>query len=80
MDADDEIWLSSEEVARRLKIPQKTLAVWASGHRGPRFAHIGRFRRYNLDDLLAWEEEQLEHGGGSNICSRNPPPHGRKGR
>ncbi len=69
MAAGDDIWLSTEEVARRLKIPVKTLAVWAAGRRGPRFAKIGRFRRYRLDDLLAWEAEQLDKGGGSDIAS-----------
>ncbi len=80
MDTDNDTWLSTEEVARRLKVPEKTLAVWASGHRGPRFARIGRFRRYKLDDLLAWEDEQLAHGGGSNVCSHNPPFDRRKGQ
>ncbi|WP_405163253.1 helix-turn-helix domain-containing protein [Nocardia sp. NBC_01499] len=63
-------WLSTEEVAQRLRVPAKTLAVWASGRRGPRFARIGRFRRYRLDDLLAWEEEQLRNGGGSTITAK----------
>ncbi|MFI6173751.1 helix-turn-helix domain-containing protein [Nocardia sp. NPDC051052] len=49
-------WLSTEEVAQRRGVPAKTLAVWASGRRGPRFARIGRFRRYRLDDLLAWRK------------------------
>jgi len=80
MDTGNDIWLSTEDVARRLKVPAKTLAVWASAHRGPRFARIGRFRRYKLDDLLAWEEEQLTNGGGSNVCSRNPLSDHRKGQ
>ncbi|MVU77095.1 helix-turn-helix domain-containing protein [Nocardia sp. ET3-3] len=49
-------WMSTEEVAERLKIPPKTLANWASLGKGPRFAKIGRFRRYKLSDLLAWEQ------------------------
>ncbi|NNH73002.1 helix-turn-helix domain-containing protein [Nocardia uniformis] len=79
MDTGNDTWLSTEEVARRLKIPEKTLAVWASGHRGPRFARIGRFRRYKLDDLLAWEAERLAHGGGSQICFHNPQSDERTG-
>jgi len=69
VDTGNHIWLSTEEVAQRLKVPEKTLAVWASGHRGPRFARIGRFRRYKLDDLLAWEAEQIRNGGGSDVTS-----------
>lgn len=60
----DEIWLSTNEVARRLQIPVKTLAAWAAGGRGPRFARMGRYRRYRLSDLLAWEQAQVERGGG----------------
>ncbi|MGW5318399.1 helix-turn-helix domain-containing protein [Nocardia thailandica] len=55
-------WLSTEEVSRRLKIPEKTLANWASLGKGPRFARMGRYRRYRFSDLLAWEEERLELG------------------
>ncbi len=68
-----ETWLSTEEVAARLKIPKKTLAVWASAKRGPRYAKIGRFRRYRLCDLIAWEQEQLIHGGGWNPLGNTHP-------
>ncbi|MGK8558794.1 helix-turn-helix domain-containing protein [Nocardia gipuzkoensis] len=61
----DETWLSTEEVARRLKIPAKTLSAWAAAGRGPRFARMGRYRRYRVSDLLAWEQAQLANGGGS---------------
>ncbi|WP_433622072.1 helix-turn-helix domain-containing protein [Nocardia sp. CA-120079] len=54
------VWLSTDDVAERLKIPKKTLATWASAGRGPRFARMGRYRRYRLSDLLAWEQEQLD--------------------
>ncbi|WP_297624123.1 helix-turn-helix domain-containing protein [Nocardia sp.] len=54
------IWLSTNEVAQRLRVPPKTLAVWASARRGPRFARIGRYRRYRLCDVIAWEQQQLD--------------------
>ncbi|MET8796034.1 helix-turn-helix domain-containing protein [Nocardia sp. NPDC004568] len=60
----DETWLSTRDVAQRLKIPVKTLSSWAAAGRGPRFARIGRYRRYRLADLLAWEQERLAEGGG----------------
>ncbi len=56
MDDPCEHWMSTDEVAQHLKIPPKTLANWASLGRGPRFARIGRFRRYKLSDLIAWEQ------------------------
>ncbi|WP_280422420.1 helix-turn-helix domain-containing protein [Nocardia carnea] len=57
-------WLTTDDVADRLKIPPKTLANWASLGKGPRFARIGRYRRYRLEDLIAWEEMMLAQGGG----------------
>lgn len=56
----EDAWLSTDEVAARLKIPAKTLAVWASTNRGPKYARIGRYRRYRFSDLLLWEQEQIE--------------------
>ncbi|WP_405180759.1 helix-turn-helix domain-containing protein [Nocardia sp. NBC_01377] len=67
--AGEEVWLSTSDVAQRLQIPPKTLAAWASAGRGPRFARMGRYRRYRLSDLLAWEQEQLDHGGGTGTGS-----------
>ncbi|WP_406274575.1 helix-turn-helix domain-containing protein [Nocardia sp. NBC_00881] len=67
--ASDEVWLSTREVSERLKIPLKTLASWASAGRGPRFARMGRYRRYRVTDLIAWEEQQLANGGGSSAGS-----------
>ncbi|WP_083864835.1 helix-turn-helix domain-containing protein [Nocardia brevicatena] len=63
--AADNVWLSSEEVAQRLKLPVKTLASWAAAGRGPRYARMGRYRRYRLEDLLAWEQEQLDRSSGA---------------
>ncbi|WP_324190024.1 helix-turn-helix domain-containing protein [Nocardia cyriacigeorgica] len=62
---DSQVWLSTQDVARRLNIPVKTLAAWAADGRGPRFARMGRYRRYRLTDLLLWEKERLDLGGGS---------------
>lgn len=56
---DDETWLSTAELAARLKIPVKTLAAWASAETGPRFARMGRYRRYRLGDVRDWEDQRL---------------------
>jgi DNA-binding transcriptional MerR regulator len=66
MDEGLNYWLSTDEVARRLKIPPKTLSNWASLGKGPRFARIGRFRRYRMADLIAWEEALLIAGQRDN--------------
>ncbi|WP_350356455.1 helix-turn-helix domain-containing protein [Nocardia sputorum] len=63
--AGDDVWLSTREVSERLKIPLKTLASWASAGRGPRYARMGRYRRYRLSDLLVWEQDRLDRGGGA---------------
>ncbi|MFC9877564.1 helix-turn-helix domain-containing protein [Nocardia salmonicida] len=63
--ASDETWLSTAELAARLKIPIKTLAAWATSGRGPRYARMGRYRRYRLGDVRAWEDEQLRGCRGS---------------
>lgn len=54
-----DVWLTSKELAERLKVPARTLDAWASARRGPRFARFGRYRRYLLSDVIDWEHEQL---------------------
>ncbi|WP_346765076.1 helix-turn-helix domain-containing protein [Rhodococcus sp. BL-253-APC-6A1W] len=58
----EDYWLSREEVADRLKLPAKTLAQWATQKKGPRFSKIGRFARYKLSDITAWEDDQVTGG------------------
>ncbi|MFI5501179.1 helix-turn-helix domain-containing protein [Nocardia asteroides] len=53
--ADDEKWLTTTDLAQRLRIPAKTLAGWACDGTGPRYARLGRHRRYRLADIRAWE-------------------------
>lgn len=62
MHTSEDYWLTREEVAGRLKLPVKTLAQWASQGRGPRYSKIGRFARYKLTDLTAWENDQMTGG------------------
>lgn len=62
MHTSEDYWLSRQEVADRMKLPSKTLAQWASQQRGPRFSKIGRFARYKLSDVAAWEDAQATGG------------------
>jgi hypothetical protein len=55
-------WLTRPEVAERIKIPPKTLAEWASQKKGPPFSKFGRWTRYRLSDVIAWENRQLTGG------------------
>lgn len=47
---------TKEEVAAYLKIQPKTLDVWASQGRGPRYIKIERARRYDWADIREWVE------------------------
>ncbi|TLH66787.1 helix-turn-helix transcriptional regulator [Mycolicibacterium aubagnense] len=57
------VWLSREDVARRQGIPVATLAQWACQGKGPRYARFGRYARYRLADVIAWENEQFGDRG-----------------
>jgi len=52
-------YLTRPEVAQRLRVPEKTLAQWASQGKGPRYARFGRHCRYKLSDCVAWEAQQF---------------------
>lgn len=58
----EDVWLTRYEVAARQKIPVKTLAQWASQHRGPAFRKFGGHCRYRLSDVIAWENAQVRRG------------------
>ncbi len=45
---------TKEEVAAYLKVRPKTLDVWASRGRGPKYIKIGAARRYDWADIRAW--------------------------
>jgi hypothetical protein len=55
-------WLTRIEVAKRLRVPEKTLAQWGSQGKGPRYSRFGRHCRYRLSDVIAWEERQSSGG------------------
>lgn len=62
-------WLTRREVSERLRIPEKTIAQWASvrPRKGPPYALFGRHARYRLSDVIDWENAQLAaaDGGGA---------------
>jgi hypothetical protein len=53
-------WLTREEVGQRLRFSVKTLANWAAQTppKGPRFTKVGGKTRYDLADVIAWQEAQ----------------------
>ena len=62
MTTSEDHWLTRPEVGERLRVPAKTLAVWASQKKGPRYALIGKHARYRLSDVIAWENAQFSGG------------------
>lgn len=58
-----DVWLTRQEVADRLKLPVRTVAMWAHRRTGPRYTVFGRHARYRLTDVQQWEAEQATGGG-----------------
>jgi hypothetical protein len=56
------VWLTRQDVADRFGVPVTTVAQWAYLGKGPRFAKFGKYARYLLADVLAWEDEQFVGG------------------
>ncbi len=48
----------SAEVAEYLQVSIKTLERWAMRNTGPKYARIGRHRRYDWADIAAWVAAQ----------------------
>lgn len=57
-------WITRPELAERLRVQVSTLASWAKNGIGPRYARFGKYARYRLSDVIAWEEAQLTGGEG----------------
>ncbi|WP_156673181.1 AlpA family transcriptional regulator [Mycobacterium sp. E3251] len=65
---EDDVWLTRPELSSRQKLPQATLAQWASQGKGPKYAKFGRHVRYRLADVIAWEN--------ANTVQRTDDPRG----
>ena len=56
---DEATWITRPELAIRQKMPEATLAQWASQGKGPKYAKFGRHVRYRLSDVIAWENANI---------------------
>lgn len=54
--------LSLEDLARRESVPLQTVYGWNKTGTGPRYMRIGRYVRYRLADVIAWEESRYVGG------------------
>lgn len=58
--ANEERHLSPQDLADRVGVPLQTIYGWRVYQKGPRAMRIGKYVRYRLEDVLAWEESQLD--------------------
>jgi hypothetical protein len=55
----EDYWMTRPELSKRIRVPEKTLAMWPKEGKGPRYAKFGRHVRYRLSDVIAWENAQF---------------------
>lgn len=53
-----EIFLTSDQLAKRWVIRTETLSQWRWNGRGPQYLKIGRRVLYRLEDVLCFEEQK----------------------
>ena len=53
-------FLSVGEVADRYAVSSATVHAWIAKRTGPRSYKIGRYRRFRIDDVLAWEASRAD--------------------
>lgn len=58
MSENENIFLTTEELAERWKFSANTLKVWRVKGRGPDYIKIGSSVRYSIEDILAFEKEK----------------------
>ncbi|GIH17059.1 helix-turn-helix transcriptional regulator [Rugosimonospora africana] len=49
---------TTNEVAQFLQVPPRTLDQWAYQGLGPKYAKVGRYRRYRWSDVEKWLDDQ----------------------
>lgn len=57
-EAAEDRWLTTDELAARLRKDPATLRTWRHRGTGPLAVKIGGERRYRLSTVIAWENEQ----------------------
>lgn len=55
---DQEVFLSSQDLATRYQIPISTVYQWVHKGTAPRSLKIGRHRRFRLSDVLEFERSR----------------------
>ncbi|MFI7583162.1 helix-turn-helix transcriptional regulator [Kocuria sp. M1N1S27] len=55
--------LTREDLAARYSVPKATIDQWAYKKYGPPYFRVGRYARYRIEDVLAWEGRQASVPG-----------------
>jgi excisionase family DNA binding protein len=55
-------FLSTEDLADRYAVPVQTVYAWLHKGTAPPSLKIGRYRRFRLSDVLAWEAARMKEG------------------
>ena len=53
---------TSAEIAAYLRVPDATLKQWRYLRKGPAFLTVGRYKRYDWADVIAWQDRQRTGG------------------
>lgn len=51
----DSPYLTIDDLAERYQVPVATVRYWRLRGTGPKAVKIGRFVRYRVEDVFAWE-------------------------
>lgn len=51
--------LSIEELAERYAVPVSTVWKWNAEGSGPPYFPVGKYKRYRLADVVAWEKARV---------------------
>lgn len=54
----DDVWLTTAELAKRLRTNPSTVRYWKHRGYGPQGTRFGRNTLYKLADVIAWEKQQ----------------------
>jgi excisionase family DNA binding protein len=58
-----EEFLSVKAIADRYDVPEQTVYAWLHKGTAPPSLKIGRYRRFRLSDVLAWEAGRMKEAG-----------------
>jgi DNA-binding transcriptional MerR regulator len=56
----DSPFLTLDDLAERYQVPIATVRYWRHRGTGPKAVRIGRYLRFRIEDVLAWEQDQFD--------------------